>query len=76
MEVKIGDEYWEHLEADLKAFAIAMEAFNEVFERLETQGLIVETMGSNAELERANKLAVALGTTVKFHRKKKTGGGH
>lgn len=76
MEVKMGDEYWEHLEANLKAFAIEMEAFNEAFEKLETQGLIVETVGSDEELERANKLAVALGTTVKFHRKKKTGGGH
>jgi len=69
MEVKIGAEYWKHLEDNLKRFAVAMANFEKRHELLIVQALVVETMGSDAEIERANKLAKKLGSTVKFSRR-------
>ncbi|GAG36706.1 unnamed protein product [marine sediment metagenome] len=73
MEVKIGAEYWTRLHDDLKAFAKAMGAFHKAHERLTMQALIVETAGSDEELERANRLAENLGADVKFERKDPAG---
>lgn len=69
MEVKISDEYWKHLEDNLRGFAVALDTFEEAEMMLTAQALIVETIGSDEELERANELAERLAPAVKFKRK-------
>ena len=57
------------MESDLEVFADAMTALERAHEKLTVQGLIVETIGSDAELERANKLAEKVEAVVTFGRK-------